>query len=165
VSETPRPNTKHRGELTRRAHSKSEDYRWEVVRARMPAWQFKILNLVFVSVIQNILLLVAELPQYLLLTLHLSSKSFPSPPLGLADYTLSAVFVAILAVEMLADNEQQRYQALKAEGLKKGEGQRSEKEKAAIARGFVTGGLWSWSRHPVRRSPSLLSPRDQQHRD
>ncbi|SGY14974.1 BQ5605_C013g07189 [Microbotryum silenes-dioicae] len=125
---------------------KSEDYRWEVVRAKIPNWAFKILNLTFIAFMQNWLLLAAELPQYLLLTLHLSGNK--TPALGLVDYALSAVFVAILAIEMLADNEQQRYQALKARAKGKDFSQRTQKEAAAIERGFVTGGLWSYSRHP-----------------
>lgn len=146
-------------------HSKSEDYRWEIVRDMIPVWAFKILNLTFIAIIQNVLLLAVELPQYLLLTLHLASKpasriasvlktapqgSF-NPGLNVADYGLAAVFVLILAVEMLADNEQQRYQALKARAVGKGvKGEKlTEKEQAAVSRGFVTGGLWSWSRHPV----------------
>lgn len=143
--------------LKRTDRSNSEDYRWEIVRAKIPVWLFKLLNLVFISIIQNVLLLAVELPQYLLLTLHLSS-GFPNPGLNLADYALAAVFVLILAVEMLADNQQQRYQALKRRAVDKGvKGAKlSEKEQAAVARGFVTGGLWSWSRHPVR-SP-FLSP-------
>lgn len=131
----------------------------------IPVWAFKILNLTFIAIIQNILLLAVELPQYLLLTLHLAGKpasrvasalrtapqGFLNPALNVADYALAAVFVGILALEMLADNEQQRYQALKARAVSKGvKGKKlSEKEQAAVSRGFVTGGLWSWSRHPV----------------
>ncbi|ORY86725.1 hypothetical protein BCR35DRAFT_302454 [Leucosporidium creatinivorum] len=143
---------------------KSEDYRWEVVRAKIPAWAFKLLNLGFIAITQNILLLAVELPQYLLLTLHLAGttaspvatalktapQGFLNPGLNIFDYGLAAVFVVILVLEMLADNEQQRYQALKARAVSKGvKGEKlTEKEQAAVSRGFVTGGLWSWSRHP-----------------
>ncbi|SCV70302.1 BQ2448_1696 [Microbotryum intermedium] len=130
----------------RRGFFNPEDYRWEIVRAKIPDWAFKILNFTFIAFMQNWLLLAAELPQYLLLTLHLSG--IKTPAIGLVDYALSALFVTILAVEMLADNEQQRYQALKARARGKDFGQRTQKEAAAIERGFVTGGLWGYSRHP-----------------
>lgn len=146
------------------------------MREKIPTWLFKIFAFVFIAIIQNILLLVVELPQYLLLTLHLAEKpaspsiaasiipstpktlpnGFVNPSLNAADYLLAVVFVVILTLEMLGDNQQQRYQALKARAVAKGaKGEKlSDKEQAAVSRGFVTGGLWSWSRHPV--SPDVL---------
>lgn len=135
---------------------KEEDYRWAVVRGQIPTWAFKLLNLVFVAAIQNVLLLAVELPQYLLLTLHTSSAAH-APALGPVEYSLAALFIATLAVEMSADNQQQRYQSLKRRAIEKGAGSRSEREQAAVQRGFVTGGLWSWSRHPV----SVFNPSNQ----
>lgn len=57
---------------------------------------------------------------------------------------------------MLADNEQQRFQGLKRRALEKGANERTIEENAVVERGFVTGGLWSWSRHPVSWSRSRL---------
>lgn len=144
--------------------SRSEDYRWPLVRNKIPTWAFKLLNFVFIAWIQNILLMVAELPQYLLLTHSLSSSGHISQlkkltsshatsvrvPLNVADVLLAAAFLTTLVFEMRADNQQQRFQNLKHGALKKDPSRRTEKEKKAIERGFVTGGLWSWSRHPVR---------------
>ncbi|KAK4047295.1 hypothetical protein OIV83_005473 [Microbotryomycetes sp. JL201] len=124
-----------------------EDYRWPYVRDRMPKWCFKLLNVTFIATAQNVLLMMMELPQYLLLTLHKSSL-VKVPPLGVVDYALAGLFVAILAVEMEADNQQQRYQALKKRAQTKSNEQLNPKEMAAVQRGFVTGGLWSYSRHP-----------------
>lgn len=135
---------------------KSEDYRWEVIRARIPKWQFSLMNLFFVAFIQNFLLLAAELPQYLLLTLGSSFKAhtgYTAPPLGVADWVLAGIFVSILCIEMIADNQQQRYQHFKvaAKELEKQQGgtkDMTEGDKGRLARGFVTFGLWSFSRHP-----------------
>ncbi|GAA5829032.1 hypothetical protein JCM3766R1_003911 [Sporobolomyces carnicolor] len=141
---------------------RSEDYRWPLVRNKIPTWAFKLLNFVFIAWIQNILLMVAELPQYLLLTHSLSSSGHISQlkkltsshatsvrvPLNVADVLLAAAFLTTLVFEMRADNQQQRFQNLKHGALKKDPSRRTEKEKKAIERGFVTGGLWSWSRHP-----------------
>ena len=143
-----------------------EDYRWLVVRKRLPKWAFSLLDLVFIALIQNLLLLAADLPQYLLLThdraasSHLSQLARLKPnhstvhsvPLNLADALLAALFVVTLALEMRADNEQQAFQTLKKAALdKQKKGVRlSDKEQKAVERGFVAEGLWAWSRHPVR---------------
>ncbi|KAM0747204.1 DUF1295-domain-containing protein [Meredithblackwellia eburnea MCA 4105] len=123
---------------------KSEDYRWEVVRAQIPGWQFKLLNLFFIAFAQNFLLLTAELPQYLLLNL---TRSKLQPDLGLVDLVLSGIFVSTLVIEMVADNQQQKYQWLKI-GAREGKRQVSETERKKIERGFVSEGLWGISRHP-----------------
>ncbi|KAK4704343.1 hypothetical protein P7C70_g1858, partial [Phenoliferia sp. Uapishka_3] len=144
---------------------KEEDYRWEVVRQRIPVWQFKLIltfvlelpvNFVFIAFIQNALLLAAELPQYLLLTVSApfhSRSAFTPPPLGTADYALSGLFILTLCVEMMADNQQQRYQHFKInakslEKKKNGGDLMKEDDKGMLRRGFVTFGFWSWSRHP-----------------
>ncbi|GAA5852755.1 hypothetical protein JCM9279_003958 [Rhodotorula babjevae] len=141
-----------------------EDYRWLIVRRRLPKWAFSLLDLVFIALIQNLLLLAAELPQYLLLThdraasSHLSQLARLKPhhtavarvPLNVADALLAGLFVVTLALEMRADNEQQAFQTLKHAALdkqKKG-GRLTDKEQKAVERGFVAEGLWAWSRHP-----------------
>ncbi|GAA6033137.1 hypothetical protein JCM8097_002963 [Rhodosporidiobolus ruineniae] len=144
---------------------RTEDYRWPLVRARLNPLVFKLFNLVFISFIQNYLLLAAELPQYLLLTHTLSSSSHVSAlaraqphqlagakpvPLNVADAALAVLFLATLVIEMRADNQQQRFQKLKhaaVEKQKKGVALTVQEQKA-IERGFVAEGLWSWSRHP-----------------
>jgi hypothetical protein len=110
-------------------------------------------NFFFIAIIQNMLLGAAQLPQYLLLTLTPTySPSFKTPALGMIDYSLSAIFVLILCLEMQSDNEQQRYQAfkVKAKATVAAGGKLTAQEDGALKRGFVTSGLWSFSRHPVR---------------
>lgn len=83
-----------------------------------------------------------ELPVYVLLCVHLSTAN-ASPALGPVDYALAGLTVFCLAVELEADNQQQRFQHKKQVALSKG-----DKTDPVLARGFVTGGLWGWSRHP-----------------
>ncbi|GAA6007331.1 hypothetical protein JCM10207_001591 [Rhodosporidiobolus poonsookiae] len=143
---------------------RSEDYRWPIVRRALNPLVFKVFNLVFIAFAQNILLLAAELPQYLLLTSWFSSSKHIAAlarlkphhvqgapvPLNIADALLAVAFLTTLVFEMRADNQQQRFQNLKHAALDK---QRkginlSAQEQKAIERGFVADGLWSWSRHP-----------------
>ncbi|GAA6056630.1 hypothetical protein JCM3770_006365 [Rhodotorula araucariae] len=143
---------------------RTEDYRWPLVRKSMPTIAFKVLHLVFIALAQNFLLLIAELPQYLLLTHthassgHISALAKLKPhhatttrvELNVADALLALAFVVTLVLEMRADNQQQAFQRLKHAALDK---QRrgvklTEKEQSAVERGFVAEGLWSWSRHP-----------------
>lgn len=112
-------------------------------------------NFFFIAIMQNMLLLAAELPQYLLLTLTpIFSPTYTMPVINNADYILSALFVVVIALEMLADNQQQIFQSFKAKALKaekNGKGSKlSVLEQGKLTRGFVTEGLWSFSRHPVR---------------
>ncbi|GJN93381.1 hypothetical protein Rhopal_006435-T1 [Rhodotorula paludigena] len=145
---------------------RSEDYRWPIVRRALPRWLWVLFDLAFISLAQNLLLLAAELPQYLLLSHHLASsrsslaaavgKLTPKHaqtapvPLNVADALLALAFVTTLALEMRADNEQQRFQNLKHAALdKQRRGQQlSLREQKAVERGFVADGLWAWSRHP-----------------
>lgn len=118
-----------------------EDYRWKVLRKQTPKWQMKILNLAFISVIQNLLLFIASLPQYLLLTTQYldSSEESGSGKLNSLDWILVFLLGVTLTLEMIADNQQQRFQASKYSN------QLNQQE---TQRGFVTSGLWFYSRHP-----------------
>lgn len=160
--------------LTRRYYvrRRSEDYRWPIVRRSMPTLAFKLLNLVFIAFIQNLLLLAAEAPVYLLMTQSLPSyghtsilarlkpyqAATKSVPLNIADVLLAGAFLTTLVLEMRADNQQQAFQNLKHGALdkqKKGK-TLTEEEKKAVERGFVADRLWSWSRHPVRDRTSFV---------
>src|SRR5215510_8882065 len=61
-----------------------EDYRWAVLRARMSGWQFQLFNLFFITIYQNVILLLIALPAYTALT-H-------PRPFGLLDALASVVF-------------------------------------------------------------------------
>jgi steroid 5-alpha reductase family enzyme len=108
-----------------------EDYRWEVLRGRMPKWQFQLFNLFFITIYQNVLLLLITLPAYTALR-HRGG-------FGLLDVLATVVFLALLAGETVADQQQWDFHAWK---------------RAEIAAGrtpdprFNRSGLWRFSRHP-----------------
>jgi steroid 5-alpha reductase family enzyme len=108
-----------------------EDYRWGVLRARMPRWQFELFNLFFISIYQNIILLLICLPAYT--ALHNRS------PFGKLDALATVVFVALLAGETVADQQQWNFQ-------------RWKRTEQAAGRDpwprFLQSGLFRYSRHP-----------------
>ena len=143
-------------------HSDDEDYRWVVLRNKIPPWLFQIVNLTFIgtpdslirgtplltklcsaAAIQNALLLLIATPALIAVT-------HPSP-LVLSDGVLALVALALLAFEFTADNQQFAYHAWKHGTYDPREhwpGARLAWTKDDAARGFCTRGLWSWSRHP-----------------
>ncbi|QWF85258.1 DUF1295 domain-containing protein [Amycolatopsis sp. CA-230715] len=108
-----------------------EDYRWAVLRERMKPWQFQVFNLGFITVYQNLLLLLITLPALTALD-HRS-------PFGTLDTVAGAVFLALLAGETIADQQQWTFQRGKHAELAAG---RQPRER------FVRTGLFRYSRHP-----------------
>ncbi|NII68564.1 DUF1295 domain-containing protein [Microbacterium ulmi] len=102
-----------------------EDYRWAILRSRMRPWQFQVFNLLFIVLYQNALLVLITLPAYIA-WLH---------PVGFTvwDAVFAALFVAFLVGEFVADQQQWSFHQAK---------------KAGRAEGFLTTGLFAYSRHP-----------------
>lgn len=132
-------NFSRRGAYSLKFWTGEEDYRWEVLR-KMPLlrgrtrWFF--FNLFFISLYQNGLILLFTLP--ILVALEGDANS-----LYWADYMLAALFLGLLLMETIADQQQWRYQQekhrLRASGAKlTGE----------YALGFTISGLWKYMRHP-----------------
>jgi steroid 5-alpha reductase family enzyme len=120
-----------------------EDYRWVVLRNKIPPWLFQIVNLTFIAAIQNALLLLIATPA-------LIAATHPSP-LAFSDGVLAAIALGLIAFEFTADNQQYAYHAWKQgtyDVRAHWPGARLAWTKADAARGFCTRGLWSWSRHP-----------------
>jgi steroid 5-alpha reductase family enzyme len=74
-----------------------EDYRWQVLRGRMPGWQFQLLNLVFIAIVQNAILLAITLPAW-------TATGHPRP-LGAGDAVATLAFVVLLVGETVADQQ------------------------------------------------------------
>ncbi|MEU7823687.1 DUF1295 domain-containing protein [Catellatospora sp. NPDC049133] len=108
-----------------------EDYRWAILRARLSRWQFQLFNLLFITVYQNIILLLIALPAYTALT-------HPSP-FGVLDAVLAVVFLGLLAGETVADQQQWDFHRRKHAELAEGRQPRSR---------FLRSGLFRYSRHP-----------------
>ncbi len=110
-------------------YSGVEDYRWAILRGRMKPWLFQVFNVLFIVLFQNALLVLITLPAYVAL-------QHPAP-LGAWDVTLAVLFLALLAGEFAADQQQWDFhQAKKRAG-------------GDLPPGFATTGLFRFSRHPA----------------
>ncbi len=108
-----------------------EDYRWEILRARMKPWQYQVFNIFFIVIAQNIILFLITLPMNELL-------ANPAPFSGV-DAALALLFLGLLTLETVADQQQWNFHQFK------------KAEHAAgreVRPGFLTTGLFSISRHP-----------------
>ncbi|KAF8072047.1 hypothetical protein FPV67DRAFT_1667492 [Lyophyllum atratum] len=134
-----------------------EDYRWAVLRAKLPAWLFQLTNLTFIAATQNVLLLLLGMPT------KIASTMQPHDSLALSDLLLAALALVDLAFEFTSDNQQWAYHSYKHAYLasEKGEngvepydkkqqwpGARLNFTPEDAKRGFITRGLWAYSRHP-----------------
>ncbi len=105
-----------------------EDYRWAVLRGMMSPALFQAFNLLFIAAYQNALLLLISLPAW-------AALREPAAPLGALDLAAAAAFLLLLVGETVADQQQWAFQQAKRRG-------------GAAGPGFVTTGLFRWSRHP-----------------
>ncbi|MEV5717417.1 DUF1295 domain-containing protein [Amycolatopsis mediterranei] len=103
-----------------------EDYRWVVLRERMAPWQFQLFNFFFISLYQNVILLLITLPALTALA-HLGG-------FGVADVVVAVVFLAFLVGETVADQQQWRFHR--------------EKHAGRAPTRFLQAGLFRYSRHP-----------------
>jgi len=108
-----------------------EDYRWAALRRRMSRRQFAAFTLFFISIYQNLLLLLITLPAWVAL-------QNPGTPFGAGDLLLSALFLACLAGESIADQQQWNFQRERLRRRARGDADP----------GFLRGGLFRYSRHP-----------------
>ena len=117
---------------------------------------------------QNVMLFIFAIP------VQMAAIQQPEA-LGTSDYVLAALALLDIAMEFMADNQQYSFQTFKHSGvLAKNEwpGARIRWTQADAKRGFVTHGLWAWSRHPnffceqtfwVRRFPASYPGLSQRH--
>jgi steroid 5-alpha reductase family enzyme len=99
-----------------------EDYRWAVLRSRMPSWAYAAFNAVFIAAYQNALLLAITLPVW---TIAQNPR-----PLGAADVIAAVAFVGLLTMETVADQQRWNFQT------------------AHLGGGVLRTGLNRYSRHP-----------------
>lgn len=118
-----------------------EDYRWAVLRAKkefQPHWKWMLFNLFFISIYQNVLVLMTTFPALVLM-------SNPTP-FGWLDCVAAALMLGFIIYETIADEQQWRFQSTKWKMIK--EGKKLEELPAPYDKGFNTTGLWGVSRHP-----------------
>ncbi|MDQ0728607.1 DUF1295 domain-containing protein [Microbacterium sp. W4I20] len=105
-----------------------EDYRWAILRQRMRPWQFQVFNVLFIIGYQMTLLVLITLPAYL-------AAQHPSALTGW-DAVFVIAFLGFLIGETIADQQQWLFH------------QRKKQAGGTLAPGFVTTGLFRFSRHP-----------------
>lgn len=110
-----------------------EDYRWEILRKKIPnRFVFEIFNLFFISAFQLTLIFLFTLP------LYYYGKS--GAPLGSTQIILLGIYIVLLLLESLADIGQLRFYKRRDSD--------HWKQDPRYALGFNTFGLWRISRHP-----------------
>jgi steroid 5-alpha reductase family enzyme len=109
-----------------------EDYRWLAVRRWLGPVGFQALNATFIAPFQNLLLLLLAAPACV-------AAQSPRTPLGFLDAVTTAAFLAFWIGEAIADQQQWRFQSDKQACRRRGE---------PAEAGFLTTGLFRWSRHP-----------------
>ncbi|KAG5977526.1 hypothetical protein E4U55_006721 [Claviceps digitariae] len=121
----------------------SEDYRWAIVKSKIPGFIFFFFNVTFISTIQSILLFaISGVPAYVIL---LASRFEPEP--RVADYAYLAVQLVLVLSEWISDGQQWNYQNAKHQYNRDAKVPRGWNQ-SDLDRGFNTSGLWAYSRHP-----------------
>ncbi len=130
-------NFNRRGGYSWKFWTGEEDYRWSILRAKPefnPKWKFVLFNFFFISAYQMGLILLFTLPAL--------KAMESSQELGFADYVLAAVFIALVMMEYVADQQQYDYQEEKHKQKKAGN------TNPFYEVGFTHTGLWAYMRHP-----------------
>lgn len=118
-----------------------EDYRWVYLRGRkefQPHWKWMIFNFFFISIYQNVLVLLITFPALVSMN---SQKN-----IGLLDIISAVLVLAFIAYETIADKQQWDFQSTKWKMLNSGK--KLSELPEPYNRGFNTSGLWNHSRHP-----------------
>jgi len=116
-----------------------EDYRWKILRespALKGRLRFGLFNLFFISLYQNIIILLFTTP-ILIAALN------PESPLILTDILAALLMLTFLVTETVADNQQFRFQTMKR--ASRGD---EQEYRDSPGKGFLTEGLWKYVRHP-----------------
>lgn len=131
-------NFARRGAYTWRFWEGEEDYRWEILRKKPglnKPFVWMLFNLGFICFYQNSLIFLITLP---VIAVYIENVT----PLGMVDYFLSLLFVGVVIIEYIADQQQYDYQTEKYKRLNAG------KDLGIYKDGFVSKGLWGIVRHP-----------------
>lgn len=116
-----------------------EDHRWAVLRKRPELgapWRWRLFNLGFISLYQNLLLLLLVTPA----VVAWGDRGTPLTPL---DGVAAVLLLGLLLIETIADNQQYRFQAEKARRRAAGAPLNGD-----YAAGFLRQGLFGHVRHP-----------------
>jgi len=117
----------------------AEDYRWQVMREHpllKGRFRFGLFNLFFISLYQNILILLFSSPLLL-------ASLYPDKSLTIIDLLAAMLMLTFILIECISDNQQFKFHQEKYNRVL------DEKRNAAsLEKGFLTEGLWRYVRHP-----------------
>ncbi|KAG0228486.1 hypothetical protein B0O80DRAFT_524711 [Mortierella sp. GBAus27b] len=117
----------------------SEDYRWPYLATRIPMGLWFIFNITFICLFQNILLVAITAPIYT----AWRAGYVQNTSLNWIDALATLLFLGGLTLETLADEQQWKFQEVKRKAIAK-----KEVLTGDLKRGFLTQGLFKYSRHP-----------------
>jgi len=117
----------------------SEDYRWPYLGSKIPSIIWLFFNIVFICSYQNLLLVAIASPVYM--TWRASVIEYT--PLNWIDALATLLFIGALTLEAKADEQQWKFQEAKKAAIAK-----KEVLAGDFKRGFLTQGLFKYSRHP-----------------
>ena len=123
-----------------------QDYRWTYIRQTLPRPVFFFVHMLVNAVFHNVLLAWLATPVYIALLIGRET------PLTWRDAVIVELFIFSLTGQLLADDQQLRYQECKirhAEFRATLDDTYREFTPRELERGFLTRGLWRWSRHPA----------------
>ncbi len=139
-------NFARRGGYSWKFWTGEEDYRWEVLRKR-PGFNnrfvWMLFNLFFICWYQGTLIFLFTLPV-------LTALSTDASPIQLADYLLAALFILLVVVEFIADQQQYTFQTEKYRRIN------NNLPLEEYGQGFISTGLWAYSRHPNYASEQAI---------
>ena len=118
-----------------------EDYRWIVLREDpklKKKWKWAIFNLLFISIYQNVLVLVISLPFLAVMESNVV--------ITILDVIIAMLLLGFIVLETIADKQQMTFQTKKYTLLN--QGKKLEDLPSPYNKGFLTDGLWGRSRHP-----------------
>ena len=124
-----------------------EDYRWKILRetpALKGRLRFGLFNLLFISFYQNLLILLFSTPLLL-------AALYPDAPLTVTDIIAAALMLVFIITETIADNQMYRFQEEKRSGITS-----DPDNDGPTVKGFLTGGLWKYVRHPNYASEQAI---------
>jgi steroid 5-alpha reductase family enzyme len=140
---------------------KHEDHRWEFVKKKFnypkEKLKFHIFNFIFMAFLQNWILFGYSLPLWFIQTNSIKYSTDPNEkfqePFNYLDFLIALLFLIFYSIEAIADEQQWRFQTGKRkwESLKATKKSISEytlEQQEDFKRGFLTKGLFKYSRHP-----------------
>ena len=130
-------NFARRGGYSWKFWTGEEDYRWTVIQKKpefRSPWKWILFNLLFISLYQMGLILLFTLPIL---------KSVGGSSLSFGDIIAAVLFITLVIIETIADQQQWGYQTKKKNLINSG-----QKLTGSYKKGFIDTGLWSIVRHP-----------------